>query len=143
MFSTPTGYALRALAALPENGSYRLTKDLACQEGLPNHFLGKILQTLAKAGILESARGHGGGFRFARPAHRISIGEVVDAMEGPKPTSKCILGYANCETRNPPCPLHSAWIVLKNHRDETMAKVTIRDLQSLDRPNPPASPRRS
>ena len=77
LFSTATAYALQALAALPEDGSYTLAKDLSQELALPGPYLAKILQSLAQSSILESLRGPKGGFRLARPAHRITVGDVV------------------------------------------------------------------
>ena len=79
LFSTATGYALRALAALPEDGTYCLAKDLSSRLGLPGPYLAKILQGLVQADILASVRGPKGGFRLTRPAHRITVGEVESA----------------------------------------------------------------
>ena len=74
LFSTATGYALRALAALPEDGTYCLAKDLSSRLGLPGPYLAKILQGLVQADILASVRGPKGGFRLTRAAHRITVG---------------------------------------------------------------------
>ena len=97
LFSTATGYALRALAAMPEDGSYSLAKDLASNLGLPGPYLAKILQTLAQEGMLTSVRGPRGGFRLARPAHRITVGEVVGVLDGMDAMSGCVMGFINCD----------------------------------------------
>ena len=68
LYSTATGYALRALTVLPEDGSYALTKQLAAQLELPGPYLAKILQVLVQKGLLRSLRGPRGGFQLARPA---------------------------------------------------------------------------
>jgi Rrf2 family protein len=128
IFSTATAYALQALAALPEDGSYSQAKDLSEELSLPGPYLAKILQTLAQTGILESLRGPKGGFRMARPAHRITVGDVVDAMEGPEAFSGCVMGFPECGGDNP-CPLHDAWSQVKAHMDSSMTQSTIRDLQ--------------
>lgn len=128
LFSTATAYALQALAALSEDGSYSQAKDLSEELHLPGPYLAKILQTLAQNGILESLRGPKGGFRMARPAHRITVGDVVDAMEGPEVFSGCVMGFPECSGDNP-CPLHDAWSQVKAHMDSSMTQSTIRDLQ--------------
>lgn len=141
LFSTATGYALRALAALPEDGSYSLAKDLASNLGLPGPYLAKILQTLAQEGMLNSVRGPRGGFRLSRPAHRITVGEVVSVLDGLDSMSGCVMGFVNCDGRDKPCPLHEAWCEVKAHLDATMSMVTIRDLQLLDLRNQSGTPR--
>jgi Rrf2 family transcriptional regulator, iron-sulfur cluster assembly transcription factor len=141
LFSTATGYALRALAALPEDGSYSLAKDLASNLGLPGPYLAKILQTLAQEGMLNSVRGPRGGFRLSRPAHRITVGEVVSVLDGLDSMTGCVMGFVNCDGRDKPCPLHDAWCEVKSHLDATMSMVTIRDLQLLDLRNQSGAPR--
>jgi Rrf2 family protein len=141
LFSTATGYALRALAAMPEDGSYSLAKDLAGHLGLPGPYLAKILQTLAQEGILNSVRGPRGGFRLARPAHKVTVGEVVGVLDGMESMSGCVMGFINCDGRGKPCPLHAAWAEVKTHLEETLSMVTIRDLQLLDLRNQRGVPR--
>lgn len=132
IFSTATGYALRALAAMPEDGTYSLAKDLASRLELPGPYLAKILQSLAQEGLLHSVRGPRGGFRLARAAHKITVGEVVAALEGAETMTGCVMGFAHCDDHDTPCPLHHAWSVVKTHMEETMTQVTIRDLQIMD-----------
>jgi Rrf2 family transcriptional regulator, iron-sulfur cluster assembly transcription factor len=141
LFSTATGYALRALAAMPEDGSYSLAKDLAAHLGLPGPYLAKILQTLAQEGILNSVRGPRGGFRLARPAHKIPVGEVVGVLDGMEAMAGCVMGFINCDGRDKPCPLHAAWCEVKNHLESTLNQVTIHDLQLLDLRNQRGVPR--
>lgn len=131
LFTTATGYALRALAALPEDGSYCLAKDLASRLDLPGPYLAKILQGLVQAHILESVRGPKGGFRLTRPAHRITVGEVVAALEGPNSMEGCIMGFPTCGGDHP-CPLHDAWGAVKAQVASSMTEATIRDLQLMD-----------
>lgn len=52
-------------------------------------YLAKHLQALARAGVLETVRGPGGGYRLARPAAEISVLDCVDALEGPEPAFRC------------------------------------------------------
>ena len=131
LFSTATGYALRALAALPEDGSFSLAKDLASDLKLPGPYLAKILQGLVQANILESVRGPKGGFRLLRPSHRITVGEVVTALEGPESLEGCVMGFPSCSGDHP-CPLHDAWSAVKTQVTSSMTEATIRDLQLMD-----------
>ena len=133
LFTIATSYALRAMASLPEDGSYRLSQELAAHLGIPGPYLAKILQTLARHGLLNSIRGPRGGFRLARPAHRIAVGEVVRVLDGLGATSGCLLGHANCGGQGEVCPLHEAWAEVTNHLEQTLALVTIRDLQLMDK----------
>jgi Rrf2 family protein len=58
--------------------------------------LAKVLQRLHKAGIVDSVRGRGGGFTLARPANRIRLLDVYEAIEGKLGRSCCLMGKATC-----------------------------------------------
>ena len=128
LFNVATGYALQSLAAMPEDGSFVMAKDMAENLKLPLPFLAKILQNLARAEILESVRGPKGGFRLARPAHKVSVGEVLIAMEGEGSLDRCVMGFPQCDPETP-CPMHDAWAAVKEQVDESMTRATLRDLQ--------------
>ncbi len=77
-------YALRALvalAALPP-GSVRSGGALATRLGLPSRFVEQQLTALVASGIVRSVRGPGGGFSLDRPAHDVSMRDVVLALQG-------------------------------------------------------------
>ena len=132
LFSTATGYALRTLAVLPEDGTYSLAKQLAITLELPGPYLAKILQTLTQTGILQSVRGPRGGFRLARPSQEISVGEVVTALEGAESLSGCVMGFLHCDCDGTPCPLHDSWCEVKAHMEKSVTHLTIKDLHPLD-----------
>ncbi|WP_396668839.1 RrF2 family transcriptional regulator [Microbacterium sp. R86528] len=56
---------------------------IASEQGIPASFLEGILSALRKAGIVESRRGAGGGYRLAAPAGEISVADVIRAVDGP------------------------------------------------------------
>ncbi len=130
IFSTATGYALQALAALPDDGSFCLAKNISEELRLPGPYLAKILQTLVQGGLLESVRGPRGGFRLARPAQFVTVGEVLEVVEGPAALDGCLMGFPACGPENP-CPLHVLWSEVKAQIDVSLAQSTILDLQRL------------
>lgn len=82
--SRRTEYGLRAvmqLAQLPGE-TYVQSREIAAQERLPKKFLESILLALKRGGFLESKIGSGGGYRLARPAGKITVGEIVRRLEG-------------------------------------------------------------
>ena len=82
--SARADYALRAVAELAVAGDDRLKRDvIAERQGIPVEFLESVLLSLKYAGIVQSQRGANGGFRLARPAGEISLGDVIRAVEGP------------------------------------------------------------
>jgi len=139
LFSSATGYALRALAILPEDGSYCLAVALSRELDIPGPYLAKILQGLVQARILESVRGPKGGYRFAKPSSGITVGDVVEALEGPDAMDSCAMGFPTCGPENP-CPLHLAWSEVKAQLDVCLTDVTIRDLRKVgERREPPVA----
>jgi Rrf2 family protein len=79
-----SNYALQALAHLAAGDGRLLTSHrIASAYGLPEKFLLKVLRPLASAQILRSVKGPNGGYRLARPAAKITLLEVVEAVDGP------------------------------------------------------------
>ncbi|MPS28303.1 MAG: Rrf2 family transcriptional regulator [Alcaligenaceae bacterium] len=78
------------------------TARLAAKFGLPAAYLNKSLQALARAGILASSAGPKGGFRLARPPARITLLDVVDAIEGQETAFRCTEIRRNGEGAAPP-----------------------------------------
>src|SRR4051812_33952440 len=75
------------------------------QAGLPREFLAKIFRQLVEGGILTSAKGPGGGFALAKPAHDISLLNVIEVIDGGHQIDGCVVGVAGCNEQMP-CPQH-------------------------------------
>jgi Rrf2 family protein len=72
-------------------------KDIAEAYHIPPQLLAKILQTLAKAGLLVSHSGTNGGYALARPSGEISAFEVIRAIDGPLFITSCITIHGACD----------------------------------------------
>src|SRR5688572_16263612 len=103
IFSNPTEYAIRGLGELASraNGQLMLLDQLVAGSDLPRDFLAKIFQKLVRGGILRSSKGRGGGFALARPAHEITLMQIVEAVEGPQRFDGCVVGLAACNDTMP------------------------------------------
>ena len=79
-----TGYGLLAVAYIAQNKDQGLilSQDVSKKYNIPLEYLFKILQQLVRARILQSKRGPRGGFTMARPATKITMLDVVEAVEG-------------------------------------------------------------
>jgi Rrf2 family protein len=88
--------AMKHLAESTSQGS-RSAKDVADAYGIPHEALAKILQRLAKAGLLLSQHGTNGGYTLARPAHTISAFEVIRAIDGPLFITSCVTVRGECD----------------------------------------------
>ena len=76
-------YAVVAMAELARSGDRPVPiKELAERRKIPEQFLEQLFSTLRRAGILTSHRGAKGGYTLARPADRINVLEVVQALDG-------------------------------------------------------------
>lgn len=129
IYSATTEYALRALShmATLEEGDRILARDLAAATNIPRQFLGKILHRLARLDLLDSAKGRGGGFKFAQPAASISVADVVRAVEGGDLTKQCVLGLDQCNDEQP-CPMHDEWVKFRHALMERVYSMTLADL---------------
>ena len=91
-------YALMAMKHLAEHAhdGSRSANDVAGSYGIPPPVLAKILQRLAKAGLLHSQHGINGGYTLARAAHTISAFEVIQAIDGPLFITSCVTVRGEC-----------------------------------------------
>jgi Rrf2 family protein len=110
-FTTVCEYALRALTHLAIYSGERpvQVKDIAEAEGIPRHFLAKILNQLTYKGLVRAMRGPGGGFLLTRPPEELMVKDVVEAIDGFESLRRrCVLGLDECRDEQP-CPLHDSW----------------------------------
>ena len=105
MFSQTVEYALRAVVYLAyEAPEARTTAQIAEATKLPRDYLSKILQGLAKKGIVQTQRGVGGGISLAKSPEELTILDVVNAVEPIQRITTCPLGLSSHGARL--CPLH-------------------------------------
>jgi len=83
--SRSTGYALLAAGYIAQNekNGIVLSQDISRKYNIPLEYLLKILQQMVKANLLRSKRGPRGGFSLAKPAKKISLLNVIEAVDGP------------------------------------------------------------
>lgn len=103
-------YALRVMAyvALHSDDQLLRSKDISKQINVPQAYLSKILRRMVAGGLLESNKGHGGGFKLARPPSKIKLIDVFEAMEQDTAPKRCVFGLTVCSSANP-CVLHHRW----------------------------------
>jgi Rrf2 family protein len=98
---------------------------------VPRQFAAKILQKLARAGLVESVRGVKGGFKIARSPEKVTLLDVFEASSGKLALNVCVANKKNCE-RSGFCPVHPIWIELtcdlaERMKSWSLAKVLRRD----------------
>jgi Rrf2 family protein len=100
--SKKADYGLIAVRHLAEQPGHTAcsAKEISRAYGIPTELLAKILQKLAKDGLLVSQHGTNGGYALARPAREISAFEVIRAIEGPLFITSCVTDKRECSQMN-------------------------------------------
>lgn len=94
---------------------------------IPKSFLAKIFQDLAKAGLLRSQRGAGGGFILTRPATKISILEVIEAIDGKIALQRCLGEGPDCAKRED-CALCELFEEAQDRLKEVFSRTSVAEL---------------
>lgn len=102
-------YAVRAIMYLAqvEPGQKAATSKIAKEQKIPLSFLAKIIAQLSVAGLLQTMRGARGGVSLARKPEKISMLEVVEAIDGPIQLNECVRRRHKCPLKG--CPMKSVW----------------------------------
>ena len=104
MISTRGRYAIRVMLDLMQQGAQEGTdvcvplKDIAERQGISKKYLEIIVKDMVAGGLLIGMSGKGGGYRLCRNPEEVSIGEILDLMEGSMATVSCLAEDAK------PCP---------------------------------------
>jgi Rrf2 family protein len=132
-------WATHVLIALAwvDDGQPVSTAQLAASYDLPAPYLNKQLQALVKAGLLESLPGARGGFRLGRPADKITLMQVVTAIEGPEPAFQCteirqqgMGAQMPASAFSAPCAIHAAMQRAELTWRKSLAAQTIADVKA-------------
>ncbi len=124
------------LASLPEDAAMP-ARRLAEFFDLPEHYLAKHLQALSQAGLVNSAKGPGGGYRLSRPAANITVLDIVLAIDGTEPHFQCTeirrKGPSGVDPAcySKPCGIARAmWRAEKAWRDE-LASISLKEITDI------------
>lgn len=134
MFLSQTAeYALRAMAciAMKKNDNPVSSSVLARATGIPSHYLSKIMRKMVEKGLVDSRKGHGGGFRLAREPGQISFKKILETVDYKMEADSCVFGWEECDNEEP-CPLHHTWSHLKNSFQWWSENMTLQDV--IDNP---------
>jgi Rrf2 family nitric oxide-sensitive transcriptional repressor len=105
MLSQTAEYALRAIVTIAQSeDAAKTAQEIARESQVPLDYLSKVLNSLARAGIVNAQRGRGGGFTLASPASEMTVLDVVNAVDPIRRIRSCPLKLQAHATRM--CPLH-------------------------------------
>lgn len=139
--SSLADYAVVMMAAAARRcgASCRLNAtSLAAETGLPLPTVQKLVSKLSAAGLLESARGTGGGFRLARPPAAITVADIVEAIEGPIALAACVDGGRHDCCVEPTCRVRPHWNMVNGAVRGALAGINLVSLTTPVRPEPAA-----
>jgi len=104
-----TDYAILILAHLARASGTLTSQELAARSRVPVPTVSKLAKELSRAGIVVSHRGRNGGYGLARAAERISVAEIVEALEGPIALTECAKpGRSDCDIEDT-CLARESW----------------------------------
>jgi Rrf2 family protein len=128
--SAKADYAVRAaaeLAAAQPHGRPVKGEQVAAAQAIPQNFLENILADLRHAGLVRTRRGAEGGYALTRPAHDISLAEVLRAVEGPLAAVQGVrpesLRYTGAAARLP-----EVWVALRANVRAVLERVSLDEL---------------
>ena len=131
MISTRGRYGLRSLADMVINAQDHPIplREIAERQGISESYLEQVFAILRKAGLINAVRGSYGGYILARPAGEITVGEILQALEGPLVPVDCVKedGAIHCD-RKESCPTQSFWGRLAGKIGEVLSTTTLQDL---------------
>lgn len=110
LFNTRIEYGFKAITLLANRADENPLNagQIASELGIPKEYTSKILQALAKDGLIESKRGKNGGFKLTKDPGNLSIGEILYSLGIELDANKCLLGFevsGNCST----CFINDQW----------------------------------
>ncbi|MEX0662155.1 MAG: Rrf2 family transcriptional regulator [Balneolaceae bacterium] len=129
LFSASCKYGLRAsmLLAMRDTKTYVSIRELSDELNISFHFLTKIFQKMNAANLIDSKKGVNGGVKLAKPSHRVTFMDVVNAIDGSCSMDSCALALPGCGVKRS-CPMHDQWSGIKEGMLEMMEKVTLAEL---------------
>lgn len=121
-------YAIRTVLHLALHRQIvHATREIAVTQDIPEAFLNKIVQSLAKAGLVNTFRGARGGIKLAKLPGEITMLDVIEAVEGPLTISKCLVEADICPN-NGVCPVHQVWDEIRSKMVEDLRNTSFQKL---------------
>ncbi len=126
--TTKGRYAVTAmldLALHDQKGPITLS-DISKRQGISLSYLEQLFSRLRKQGLVDSARGPGGGYRLSRDASLIAVADVITAVDETVDATRC-KGKQNCHNSNE-CLTHELWTDLSNQIHEFLSNISLANL---------------
>lgn len=123
-------YAVMAMADLASHsqGSIVSIAEIAKRQELSSTYLEQLFSKLRRAGLVNSTRGPGGGYRLASQPHDITISDIMQAVEEPVKMTRCHLEHSGGCVGDSRCLTHDLWRALGDHIVGFLGNVTLGDV---------------
>jgi Rrf2 family cysteine metabolism transcriptional repressor len=136
-FGVGVDYSLKALLMLAErypSVSPLRVEEIAAAQAIPENYLRRLLIELKRGGLVASQKGPSGGYVLARHPARITMGDVVQIIEGDYSPVDCLEenGSATCP-REQPCPMREAWREVRDSVNTVLRRTTLQSLSERRR----------
>jgi Rrf2 family iron-sulfur cluster assembly transcriptional regulator len=128
--STKGRYAVMAMVDIGQQGSARPVSlaDIAERQDISQEYLEQLFGKLRRAGLVESARGPGGGYRLAREAEEIAIAEIIAAVDEPMRVTRCEGDAIDGCVKGERCCTHDLWSSIGRQVNTFLANVMLGDV---------------
>lgn len=113
--------------ARQKNGLPAQARDIADRESIPEEFLYKIFQVLTRSGLVTTVRGPKGGFKLAKDPKKISVGELIEVLQGPLAANRCFLPQKAC-AHAAQCHLKDKWANIQQDISKMFDHITLAKL---------------
>jgi len=120
-------YGLLIADCLASDPEQMTTEAIIQHTGLPDATVRKLLRLLVDAGLVSSRRGLKGGYRLSREADRISVAELISAVEGPIGVTECSQPDDHCSL-SAGCGQRANWNVINDLINRQLATITLADM---------------
>ena len=139
--STRGKYGLNAMVYLAQKAQEgpQPLRAIAQSNLLPDQYLEQLLGCLRKAGLVNTVRGAQGGYQLAKPAGEITVGHIIDAMEGPLQLSECAIESEPTCPNSDICPTRRVWEYLTDSINSLLYSISLQDMletKEMDRFEP-------
>ncbi len=130
-------YALRGMTFLArqEPGKLSIIKEISNEEGVPERFMRKLFHILHTKGFIGSARGRYGGIRLDIDPEKVTMFDIIEAVDGPLALNLCLEGPDFCD-RIDLCPMCDIWSEAQASVNKVLKQYTLKDIVNENRIHP-------
>tara|TARA_B100000073_G_scaffold340862_1_gene341293 strand:- start:408 stop:803 length:396 start_codon:yes stop_codon:yes gene_type:complete len=123
-----TDYATVVMVDLVSADLARPSQKIANNTGIPYPTVNKLMKDLLHAGLVRSHRGINGGYSLASPANKITIADIIQAVEGPIALTSCVNNSLDKCTYEDFCAVQGRWNRVNKAVVTALKKVTVADM---------------